>query len=68
MLRRTPREEAAAGSLSFSGLMPALQSGLLSASREGSPPQSDGESDVILKVTGNEHVFRLSVQMYGWTA
>lgn len=65
MLKRTRREEAAAGSPSFGGLMPALQSGLLSASGEGSPRQSDRESDVILKVTGNEHVFCLSVQTYG---
>lgn len=68
MLKRTRREGAAAGSPGFRGLMAALQSGLLSASGEGLPPQSDGESDVVLKVTGNEHVFRLSVQTYGRTA
>ena len=39
VLKRTQTAEAAAGSPSPSGLMLALHSGLLSAPREGSPPQ-----------------------------
>lgn len=66
MLKRTQPEEAVCGWQSELQRADACASVRASECfQRGFPAsESDGESDVMLKVTGNEHIFHLSVQTY----